>query len=66
MAGALLRYVGQLILPALAALLWKLEKRPLIDLGFRRRGPWLRNLALGLLIGTLSVAILLGMGSAAG
>lgn len=60
------RYVAQLILPSLAVLLWKLEKRLLIDLGFRRRGPWLRNLAVGLLIGTPSVAVLLAAGSAAG
>lgn len=66
MSGLLLRYLGQLILPALAVLLWKLEKRPVLDLGFRRRGPWLRNLGLGLLIGVLLVMALLSAESVAG
>jgi membrane protease YdiL (CAAX protease family) len=66
MGGLLLRYLSQLILPALAVLLWRLEKRRLLDLGFRRRGAWLRNLGLGLAIGALLVTVLLVVESVAG
>jgi membrane protease YdiL (CAAX protease family) len=64
--GLLLRYLGQLILPALAVLLWRVEKRPILDLCFRRRGRWLRNLGLGLAIGALLVTVLLVVASVAG
>ncbi len=66
MSGLLLRYLAQLILPALALLLWKLENRTILDLGFQRRGPWLRNLGLGFFIGLLLVTVLLAVGSEAG
>jgi membrane protease YdiL (CAAX protease family) len=58
--------LGQLILASLAVLLWKLERWPFFDLCFRRRGPWLRNLGIGLLIGVVLVAGLLATESLAG
>jgi membrane protease YdiL (CAAX protease family) len=66
MGGLLLRYLVQLVLPGLAVLLWRLERRPILDLGFRRPSQLLRNLGLGLVTGALLVMILLAVESVAG
>jgi membrane protease YdiL (CAAX protease family) len=65
-SGLLLRYLGQLALPAVAIVLWRLEKRPVLDLGLRPRSHWVRNGIAGLLTGLVLVVLLLSAESAAG